>query len=414
MRRLIVLAFLAASLCACNLTLASPTGVWRQAADRLQTQIDTQFIALPHDRVLAIGGSPTGNLALNDSVEIYDAPTNTWSPTTPIPEARIESAVIMLRSGLVMVIGGTDAHGKVLKSAYLFDSQREAWMRAADMTTARSAPTAVVLHDGRVLVLGGAAGWSGQQPVPDDIGDAEIFDPATNSWSSTPPMPMGGVARPSAIVLQDGRVLVAGGSAKNSTIEGVALYDPATQSWRVLQSLPQPRSDGLMVLGPGKVVLIGGVATAGFPSGGGFTINPALDSEFFDPRTMSWSLGSPPTSQRATNFLSFWAGVAPLHDGRMLVLGVHPALSYTFDPSADFWQVAGNAPAFQTGVDLVTLTDGRVLAVGAKPVWIYDPTQSPPAAPAAAIGWMDSASTTLVLVAVALMVTLVGVWRRLS
>ncbi|HVH62871.1 MAG TPA: hypothetical protein VNA65_04655 [Candidatus Dormibacteraeota bacterium] len=379
----------------------------------METEVGTQFIALANDRVLAIGGSPTGDLALSDAADVYDARTNTWDASTPIPEARMEPALITLRSGMVMVIGGAGARGQALKSAYLFDPEHQTWIRAADMSVARSAPTAVMLHDGRVLVLGGAAAWSRPLPAPDDISDVEIFDPAANSWTPTAPLPMGGVLRPSAIVLQDGRVLVAGGSVKNSTIASAALFDPAHESWRTLPNLPQPRSDGVMVLGPGKVVLMGGVALAGSPEGGGFTINPALDSEFFDSRTLSWSLGSPPTSQRANNFLSFWAGVAPLHDGRMLALGVQPALAYTYDASADFWQVAGSPPPFQTGVDLVVMSDGRVLAISTKPVWIYDPTLSPPA-PGGANGWMDSASTTLVLVAVALLITLVGVWRRLT
>jgi hypothetical protein len=71
------------------------------------------------------------------------------------------------------------------------------------MARARSGHTAARLSGGRVLVAGGIA--SGQV-----LRTAEIYDPASGTWSPAGPM---ATAREfhTATLLPDGRVLVAGG-----------------------------------------------------------------------------------------------------------------------------------------------------------------------------------------------------------
>ena len=68
------------------------------------------------------------------------------------------------------------------------------------MIEARQYHTATLLADGRVLVAGDNSVTI----------DAEVYDPATDSWTATGPMiqPRQGHF---ATLLQDGRVLVAGG-----------------------------------------------------------------------------------------------------------------------------------------------------------------------------------------------------------
>jgi alkylated DNA repair dioxygenase AlkB len=79
------------------------------------------------------------------------------------------------------------------------------------MTSPRLEPQATRLSDGRVLVAGGAArdeGMSGEV-----VSSAEVFDPSTNRWTA-----VGDLLEPRrdglAIVLDDGSVLVMGGDAE--------------------------------------------------------------------------------------------------------------------------------------------------------------------------------------------------------
>ena len=77
------------------------------------------------------------------------------------------------------------------------------WQYAADMSTTRRDHAVVVLNDGKLMAIGGFDGNS-------SVSSAEVYDPYYNMWSSVASM---NSARSSlmAVVLDDDRVLVAGG-----------------------------------------------------------------------------------------------------------------------------------------------------------------------------------------------------------
>ncbi len=91
--------------------------------------------------------------------------------------------------------------------------------------------------DGRVLIVGGYGG-SG-----DTIGiaNAEIFDPANNSWTAVPNM---SYRRwyPTATTLSDGQILVtAGWQTAEHTNAGIPeIYNPSTNSWTKLTAANNP------------------------------------------------------------------------------------------------------------------------------------------------------------------------------
>jgi hypothetical protein len=92
---------------------------------------------------------------------------------------------------------------------------------------------ASILDDGRVLVVGGLDPLQGSTGLT----SAEIYDPASNSWSPTGDMTTATIA-PVATLLQDGTVLVAGigdtssmGSQSGSSLDflnSAEIYDPAS------------------------------------------------------------------------------------------------------------------------------------------------------------------------------------------
>ena len=77
------------------------------------------------------------------------------------------------------------------------------WREEAPMLVGRSFTEAAVLADGRVLVPGGNHVHHLGATVP----EAEIFDPATGTWSPTTPM-VSPHAKHTVTALDDGRVLV--------------------------------------------------------------------------------------------------------------------------------------------------------------------------------------------------------------
>ena len=138
----------------------------------------------------------------------------------------------------------------------------------------------VSLQDGRVFVAGGLDNYPGQL-----LSTAELYDPTTGQWSSTPPMHE---ARGSFAVaeLSDGRVLVVGGVTRSGTSErdryltSALLYDPVQNEWRATGSLAYPRAGTVAtVLGDGRVLVTGGSSESG---------RELASAEIYDPATEKW------------------------------------------------------------------------------------------------------------------------------
>ena len=94
----------------------------------------------------------------------------------------------------------------------------------------------------------------------------EVFDPATNTWSSRAPMPTGRSGHAAAVVR--GCLYVFGGEGNTSAANGVfpqsELYDPGTNSWTSLAAMRTPRHGiGAAVVG-NRIFVPGGANVQGF------------------------------------------------------------------------------------------------------------------------------------------------------
>src|SRR5205085_1184056 len=147
------------------------------------------------------------------------------------------------------------------------------------MAAPRSGHTTTLLRDGRVLIAGGTTAAAHS---------AELFLPASSSFTAT----AGGMIHVRmdhcAALLQDGRVLIAGGGDGHGTLFGAAeLFDPATQSFLPTGGLNHARTRATATLLPnGKVLVLGGTQIMP-PLGGGAAPGPvSLNSaEVYDPAT---------------------------------------------------------------------------------------------------------------------------------
>ncbi len=226
------------------------------------------LIALPDGRVLAIGGQAISgfNAAWLSSVEIYDPNTNIWTTAESMAYERTGCSAVLLPSGKVLVTGGIGLNlstqiGGTLSSAEIFDPITGHWTSASPMSRPRSSHVSFVLNDGRVLV---AEGYDDNgDPNGGGIPGAEIYDPITDTWSSTGSLAIGGYGG-GALQLFDGSVLIAGGTLVSNYLNRAEQYDPNLGSWTALSSMNMNQYRSMLTatqLVNGKVLISGGNQT---------------------------------------------------------------------------------------------------------------------------------------------------------
>jgi len=262
--------------------------------------------------VLVTGGCTLGT-NLTAVSEIYGATTGVFTTTTALPSKRANHTASLLADGSVLVAGGDSVTtgicfstgNPVTTSAVL---KSGTWTTNTNVV-ARTVHTASVLASGKVLIAGGR-GTAGH------LSSAEIFDPATKTWSAA-----GNMASPHSVAAQvtltsgdvivtggfvspstasaataryqassgtwkadsdmgsvrafhamaarpDGTAVVAGGKKDNTSTPSYAaaieLYAPATGSWTASGTLPKPRQNlGGLALPSGNVLFVGGTTVSG-------------------------------------------------------------------------------------------------------------------------------------------------------
>ena len=92
---------------------------------------------------------------------------------------------------------------------------------ALTMTTARAGHTATLLQDGKVLIAGGTSD-SGGFP---SLASAELYNPATRAWKATGSLHAARIGQTSTVLLS-GLVLEAAGANISNELASAELYNP--------------------------------------------------------------------------------------------------------------------------------------------------------------------------------------------
>jgi large repetitive protein len=336
---------------------------------------------LPDGKVLVAGGldrttdDPNGLAAdaLLASAELYDPSSGTWSGTGNMGTARENHTATLLANGKVLVAGGT---GNVLMtggsrgdlaSAELYDPATGTWTATGNMTRPRGGAVATLLPNGKVLVVGGAVMYKNGNSLSESSTDfAELYDPASGTWTATGKTVFDSGRGVAATLLPDGKVLVAGAVAelydgKVIVAGGVSeLYDPGSGTWSATGNRNTARGGSMATLLPnGKVLMACGCDQAG------------RASELYDPTTGSWTA----TGTMVADHLRATATMLPdgmvtatlLADGKVLVAGGgSPTLpaAEVYNPGTGSWTATVKMLAVRLNHTATLLPDGNVLVVG--------------------------------------------------
>lgn len=309
-------------------------------------------------------------------------------PAGSITAAQIAPGVIPAATGGVPV-------GTVIMSAsatpqtgfsYLGTApSNEAWNHKAYMPTARTNVQVAVVNN-KLYAIGGrnivdnidtTGAWLGTYTFPLSVN--EVYDPATNTWTTKTPMPTARLSHAAAAI--GGKIYMVGGqiattlpvlpTATSLGINGVYAdtaineeYDPVADTWTTKAPMPTARRNLSAEVINGKLYALGGHG----PNLTGGVRQIYANNEEYDPATNAWTTKAPmPTARR-----SFAVGVV---NGKLYAMGgradnqVAPnyatiyGVNEEYDPVANTWAIKAPMPEPRTGFAAGAI-NGKIYAVG--------------------------------------------------
>jgi N-acetylneuraminic acid mutarotase len=173
----------------------------------------------------------------------YDPDADAWTPGPPLPASRGGGALVEL-NGRLHYFGGylpdrnTGSPDHWVLSPRTSDSAT--WVSAAGLPVPRGHMAGISVS-GALYAIGGSVG---HDPFPVDVALVHRYDPALDRWTEVASLPLPRSHFEPATFVRHGRVVIIGGRERpdgRETVADVTEYDPATNRWRALAPLPEPR-----------------------------------------------------------------------------------------------------------------------------------------------------------------------------
>ncbi|MBI2392889.1 MAG: hypothetical protein HYV09_25110 [Deltaproteobacteria bacterium] len=314
---------------------AAGAGTWSTTGPLSIGRIGGRTTRLLDGRVLFAGGTPPEAVTPDGRrrSETYDPSKGTWTTAGALVADRISHAQVLLRSGKVLLAGGSGA-----SSAELFDPATGASTATGSLSVVREGASATLLPSGKALIAGGSG-----------TSTAELYDEATGKFTVLPSTMSAPHAQHGAVLLGDGRVLIIDGQASE-------LFDPSTETFTKGPALSAERDGRTASLLPNGDVVIGGKSLT-------------LPLERWDQATSAFSLAGPIVKTVRGQ------SAAGLPFGRVLFGFGTDAAGYAtqgsawiFDPLGEDGRGAtaqtGNAPVARRETIVTPLARGGLLVAG--------------------------------------------------
>ncbi|BFZ14222.1 hypothetical protein BsWGS_17260 [Bradybaena similaris] len=192
--------------------------------------------------------------------------------------------LIYLAGGAVRKINyrGSITTEGVSNNFYVFDQTEASWQPKARMHMSRS-QFSLVIVDGYVYAVGGQDG-------SEILSTLERYDPHTNTWTLVRSLPR--PLRFMTCVSYKGKLYTFGGETKTDISNQALQYDPQSDCWSELPPMKTPRVLAGSVVFKDKIYIIGGNAALSDKWKKEYLPEHCVTSvEIFDPAADTWSVG---------------------------------------------------------------------------------------------------------------------------
>jgi N-acetylneuraminic acid mutarotase len=282
---------------ACTAATISTAGSWSTVAP-LPEPLQEISAATLKGRIYVVGGINTKNEATK-VVYRYAPASDRWERLRDLPDYRHHMPLVVLNDTLYAIGGYSPPNFTPVSSVLAYDEGHDVWIGHERLPEPRGASAAAVV-DGKIIVVGGV-GLNGH------IDSIAIYDPASDTWKHGPPIP---TLRDHLTAGAVGGVVYAIAGRRDKNYDMVEAYDVTKNQWTTRAKMPSTRG------GLGSAVLNGQIYTYGGENPGVFP-----NQERYDPATNAWAVLPPlPTPRHGL-------GVTAL-GGKVYVIGGGPKAGF--------------------------------------------------------------------------------------
>lgn len=225
------------------------TNQWTAIAD-LPTRLTHAGVAVDGHNVYVAGGyAGIGATGYNQTFGVtnvwkYNIDTNQWSAFKSLPKAMAGGGAAVVGRTL-HYLGGNDSNRNDAGDHFAIDldDANATWQTRAALPDPRSHFGTVAL-DGKIYAI---AGQHGNDDGLTTVTTVTRYDPGTDQWTTLASFPIATSHIASAAVALNGRIIVAGGeTAHEQASAKVYAYNPQSNAWVSLTSLPGTRFSGVL------------------------------------------------------------------------------------------------------------------------------------------------------------------------
>jgi N-acetylneuraminic acid mutarotase len=371
------------------------TNQWTMKAD-MPEAITHAGIAVDENTIWLVGGYAGDDPGPSTThVWKYNILSNTWSAGPALPAPRGAGAVALIGRNLHFFGGAVRTAGNHDDTDYgdhyvLNIDTATSWSQLADLPNPRNHLGGIALN-GKIYAIGG------QHDTFESTGNqtqVDVYDPGSDTWSQAASLPLGNGHISASTFVADGRIMVIGGTLNGGSnglaSDDVLLYDPPSNVWLKLRSLPDVRKTPVAGFINSQIVVATGGGMAGGPTNttwvatltntwetgpwmwnsigevsGGIIGNWLYLVGESSPATLAYNLSTDTQSPPETLAQRPFPGnhhTAEVINGKLYLfggLGSGQGKVQIFDPAANQWSLGADMP-FAAGSSSSALIGGQV------------------------------------------------------